>query len=205
MQSEHMIKRIRTLGAAAALAASVAVTATSAYGQQPRYNEDQLPATPPPLRTQPAQPSTSQPYALTPQPNQIQSQPAYQPPPPPPGSQQNSSPDSFRGDGWGDSNGYRDDRNDRRDEGRYGDWRDDRGRIDFQAAQRSCSRIGIQEAWARNYYSAQYEGGPRFVQGRNGWELRGRMRLHDRSGYRYLDTVCEVRRNGEAVRFDFLR
>lgn len=31
------------------------------------------------------------------------------------------------------------------------------------------------------------------------------MRLHDRSGYRFVDTACEVRRNGDAVRFDFFR
>lgn len=97
--------------------------------------------------------------------------------------------------------------------GRDDDWRDrddrydrDRGRIDFQTAQRTCSRMGVQEAWNRNYYSAQYDGAPRLVDSRRGgWELRGRMRLHDRSGYRTVETSCVLRRGGEAVRFDFLR
>ena len=94
-----------------------------------------------------------------------------------------------------------------RDGGRD-DWRnnDDRRRApDFQTAQRVCSRAGIQEAWNRNFYSAQYDGGPRLEYGRGGWELRGRMRLHNNRGYSYVNTVCEVNRNGNAGRFDFLR
>lgn len=100
---------------------------------------------------------------------------------------------------------YRGDRDhDWRDRGHRGDR--DRGRIDFQTAQRTCSRMGVQEAWNRNYYSAQYDGAPRLVDSRRGgWELRGRMRLHDRSGYRTVDTACDLRRGGEAVKFDFLR
>src|SRR5690242_20283831 len=44
-------------------------------------------------------------------------------------------------------------------DGDRNDWRDndDRRRApDFQTAQRTCSRAGIQEAWNRNFYSAQY-------------------------------------------------
>jgi hypothetical protein len=96
--------------------------------------------------------------------------------------------------------GYRDDRDRDRD-----DWRRGRDPIDFQRAQESCSRAGIKEAWDRGYYSAQYEGGPRIVDGRRGPEMRGRMRLHDRKGYSYTETVCELRRGGEAVDFDFVR
>ncbi len=80
-------------------------------------------------------------------------------------------------------------------------WR--RNKPNFQNAQRDCSRAGIREAWDRNYYSAQYDNAPKLHEGRRGWELRGRMRLHDRSGYRYVDTACEINRND--VRFEFLR
>ena len=86
------------------------------------------------------------------------------------------------------------------------DW--DRGRDrrpDYQYAQRNCSREANREAWDRNYYSAQYDGGPRLEYGRDGWELRGRMRLHNSRGYSYASTVCDLRRNGEVSDFDFLR
>lgn len=82
------------------------------------------------------------------------------------------------------------------------DWR--RSKPDFQTVQRACSRAGIQEAWNRNYYSAQYHDGPRLVEGRYGWEMRGKMRLHDRRGYSYVNTVCDMNRNGVA-RIEFLR
>jgi hypothetical protein len=85
------------------------------------------------------------------------------------------------------------------------DWDRGRDRPDFQYAQRNCSRAGNQEAWNRNYYSAQYDGGPRLEYGRYGWELRGRMRLHSNRGYTYANTVCDLRRNGDVSDFDFLR
>ncbi len=75
------------------------------------------------------------------------------------------------------------------------DWR--RRKPDFQTVQRECSMAGIREAWNRNFYSAQYHDGPKLVEGRNGWEMQGRMRLHDRKGYSYADTWCSVGRNGE--------
>lgn len=87
-----------------------------------------------------------------------------------------------------------------------GDWgRDDwrRRKPDFQQMQRDCSRAGIQEAWNRNFYSAQYHEAPRFYEGRYGWELRGKMRLHGRGGYSYVDTVCSSDRGG--VDFEFRR
>jgi hypothetical protein len=34
--------------------------------------------------------------------------------------------------------------------------------------------------------------------------MRGRMRLHDRRGHSYVNTVCDVGRNGNA-RIEFLR
>lgn len=79
------------------------------------------------------------------------------------------------------------------------DWR--RRKPDFQQMQRDCSREGIQEAWDRNFYSAQYNQSPRLIEGRYGWELRGSMRLHGRKGYSYADTVCSIDRG--KVRFDF--
>lgn len=109
--------------------------------------------------------------------------------------QPNDSPPLF--------SGQQDDlrRNDRDD-----DWRRDESRKrkpDFQQMQRDCSRAGIQEAWNRNFYSAQYNSEPRFHEGRRGWEMRGKMRLHGRSGYSYADTVCSSDRKG--VSFEFTR
>jgi hypothetical protein len=93
-----------------------------------------------------------------------------------------------------------------RDRGPDRDFDRGRGRgPDIQDAQASCSRMAIQEAWRRGAYSAQYENAPRLVDTRRGWELQGRMRLHDRRGYSVVNTSCEVRRNGEAADFDFLR
>ncbi len=109
--------------------------------------------------------------------------------------------------------GYRDydrDRNyDRDRDGNWGgDWNNnDRRRApDFQWAQEQCSKAGIQEAWRRNYYSAQYNDGPKLVDGRRGWEMVGRMRLHDRRGHSYVNTVCYIgggRGRGNDVQIDF--
>jgi len=95
------------------------------------------------------------------------------------------------------------DRDDDRYTDRDGDWNNDRRRApDFQNAQRDCSRAGIQEAWRRNFYSAQYDGRPRLEYGRRGWELRGRMRLHNRDGYNNVNTVCDLRgRSGAQIEF----
>ena len=79
------------------------------------------------------------------------------------------------------------------------DWR--RRKPDFQMMQRECSRAGIELAWDRNYYSAQYHDGPRLVEGRYGWEMRGKMRLHDRKGYSYVDTTCEYDRGRAEIEF----
>lgn len=98
---------------------------------------------------------------------------------------------------------YRGDRDGDWERGRGNDeWR--RRKPDFQTVQRDCSIAGIRKAWDRNYYSAQYHDGPRLVEGRYGWEMRGKMRLHDRKGYSYVDTYCDVGRNGN-VKIDFGR
>jgi hypothetical protein len=77
-------------------------------------------------------------------------------------------------------------------------------RLDFGAARRSCTRAAEDEALARNFYSAEYDSAPRFVEG-DAWEVRGRMRLEDRRGYLIVDTICEVDADGEARDFIFLR
>jgi hypothetical protein len=120
-----------------------------------------------------------------------QSQPQYQPSPAPPlfsGQRDDSNNDRD----W--NNGNDRDRD---------DWRNNNRKPDFQDVQEKCSKAGIQEAWRRNYYSAQYNNGPRLVETRRGWEMRGQMRLHDRKGYHYTDTACLVR--GGNVDFEFLR
>jgi hypothetical protein len=87
--------------------------------------------------------------------------------------------------------------------GERDDWR--RRKPDFQQMQRDCSRAGIQEAWSRSFYSAQYNNSPRLMEGRYGWELRGNMRLHNSRGYSYADTVCTANGRGGDVRFEFRR
>jgi hypothetical protein len=101
---------------------------------------------------------------------------------------------------FSDRNSDRDYDRDGRDRSRERD-----RRPDYDRAERNCSREANREAWNRDYYSAQYDREPRLDYNRNGWELRGRMRLHGSRGYSYVNTVCEVRRNGDVDDFDFLR
>ena len=75
------------------------------------------------------------------------------------------------------------------DYGRYGrddNWRRDdwRGRPDYQRMVRDCSRTGIQEGWRRDYYSAQFITDTKLYQGRTGWGLTGKMRMHGPTGYK---------------------
>ena len=99
-----------------------------------------------------------------------------------------------------------DDRDEDRDWNRDSErYRDRDSRPDYDRAQRNCSREANREAWNRNYYSAQYDREPRLEYSRNGWELRGRMRLHDNRGYTHRNTVCNLRRNSEVRDFNFLR
>jgi hypothetical protein len=98
-------------------------------------------------------------------------------------------PPLFSGhDDWG--RGDRDDR-----------WR--RDRPDFGWMLRECSRVGVEQGWRRNYYSAQYADMPRLREGRETWELRGRMKMLTENGYSYIDTVCEY--HGKDIRFEFRR
>jgi hypothetical protein len=87
------------------------------------------------------------------------------------------------------------------------DWRHDgerRQKPDFQTVQGACSRAAVEEAWQRGFYSAQYHNGPRLVEGVRGYELRGQVRLHDRRGFTYWESVCEWGR-GRVSGFTYLR
>ncbi|MFT3723923.1 MAG: hypothetical protein QM773_10080 [Hyphomonadaceae bacterium] len=75
----------------------------------------------------------------------------------------------------------------------------DRGR-----AVEACERAGDDEARARSYYSAEYNSAPYFSFGQT-WQVRGRMRIEGRIGYKIVDTVCDIDEDGEAQRFTFLR
>lgn len=94
------------------------------------------------------------------------------------------------------------------DRDRDRDWNNGPGRDsrpDYDRALRNCSREANRDGWDRDYFSVQYDREPRLEYNRNGWELRGRMRVHDRRGYSQINTVCDVRRNGDVTDFDFLR
>lgn len=111
--------------------------------------------------------------------------------------------DEFRREDWRNEDWRNDDW--RNDDRRGDDFRGDRRRApDFQTAQAQCSRAGIQVAWGQGFYSAQYDGKPRFVEARRGWEFHGRMRLHDRRGYSYVNTICDFGGRGDA-RIEFVR
>ena len=75
--------------------------------------------------------------------------------------------------------------------------------LDLAAAKRSCALEVEAQARARSYFSASYDGEPRF--NFRTLELRGIMRLDDRRGYRLVDTVCELTPDGEVEYVDFLR
>jgi hypothetical protein len=85
---------------------------------------------------------------------------------------------------------------------RSGDWRRDRGLEEsrIERSVRACSRAATEEAWDRDAYSIQYVERPRLEEGRRGFELRGRMRIHDEDGFTTVRTACQVRR-GEVIDF----
>lgn len=98
-----------------------------------------------------------------------------------------------------------DDRRDNRRDDRRDDWRGHKHGPDYHTAIRECSRESIQNAWRRGFYSAQYEREPRLVGTRRGWELVGRVRLQDRRGFSFVNTVCDLRPNGQVVSFAVVR
>lgn len=90
----------------------------------------------------------------------------------------------------------------RRDEPRDG--RFGYAAIDRDAAIDACVDASSDAARVQNFYSARYDVEPRLYEGRY-LQVRGLMRIEDRRGYRILDTLCEVDRDGEVQRFVFLR
>jgi hypothetical protein len=78
-----------------------------------------------------------------------------------------------------------------------------RVRITYDDARNACTRAGMSEAMDNDFYSARYDGAPRFDERRR--DLRGRMRMDDRRGYLTVDTVCQLDANGAVLRFEVLR
>ena len=99
---------------------------------------------------------------------------------------------------------YRD-RDDYRD-GDRGGWNGGR-QPEYNWAVEQCSRAANQEVWRQNGFSAQYDGkAPRFYEARrSGWELHGRLRIHDRRGFSYVNAICDLNNGRGNVRIDFQR
>ncbi len=76
--------------------------------------------------------------------------------------------------------------------------------VDHDYALDVCIDASRDAARVQNFYSASYDVQPRFYEGRY-LQVRGMMRVEDRRGYRILDTLCEVDRDGDVQRFVFLR
>lgn len=76
--------------------------------------------------------------------------------------------------------------------------------VDREGAIDACSDASVDAARVQNFYSARYDVEPRLYEGRY-LQVRGLMRVEDRRGYRILDTLCELDRDGEVQRFVFLR
>ena len=76
--------------------------------------------------------------------------------------------------------------------------------VDHDYAIDVCVDASRDAARVQNFYSASYDVQPRFYEGRY-LQVRGMMRVEDRRGYRILDTLCEVDRDGDVQRFVFLR
>lgn len=76
--------------------------------------------------------------------------------------------------------------------------------LDHEIALDACIDASGDAARVQNFYSARYDVEPSFYEGRY-LQVRGMMRVEDRRGYRILDTLCEVDRDGDVQRFVFLR
>lgn len=76
--------------------------------------------------------------------------------------------------------------------------------LDQEIALEACIDASADAARVQNFYSARYDVKPTFYDGRY-LQVRGLMRIEDRRGYRILDTLCEVDREGDVQRFVFLR
>ena len=78
-----------------------------------------------------------------------------------------------------------------------------RYRVSYDDARRACTRAGMSEAVDNDFYSARYDGAPRYFERQR--ELRGPMRMDDREGYLTVDTLCQLDANGAVLRFEVLR
>jgi hypothetical protein len=108
----------------------------------------------------------------------------------------------------GAPNAFRDqDRDYNRDYNRDSDRNWNGGRQpDYNWAVSQCSRAANQEVWRQNGFSAQYDGkAPRLYDQRRGWELHGRLRLHDQRGFSYVNAICDLGNGRGNVRIDFQR
>lgn len=76
--------------------------------------------------------------------------------------------------------------------------------LDHEVALDACIDASGDAARVQNFYSVRYDVQPTFYEGRY-LQVRGLMRVEDRRGYRILDTLCEVDREGDVQRFVFLR
>jgi hypothetical protein len=107
--------------------------------------------------------------------------------------------------GYRDNDGQFRDRDDNRDGDRSG-WNGGR-QPEYNWAVEQCSRAANQEVWRQNGFSAQYDGkAPRFYEARrSGWELHGRLRIHDRRGFSYVNAICDLNNGRGNVRISFQR
>jgi hypothetical protein len=111
------------------------------------------------------------------------------------------APGEYRGQDYN-----RDYNRDDRDYDRNGGWNGGR-QPDYNWAVSQCSRAANQEVWRDNGFSAQYDGkAPRFYnQRRGGWELHGRLRIHDQRGFSYVNAICDIGNGRGNARIQFQR
>jgi hypothetical protein len=106
------------------------------------------------------------------------------------------APDAFRGQDRNRDNDY-----DRNNSG----WNGGR-QPDYNWAVQQCSRAANQEVWRTNGFSAQYDGkAPKLYNQRRGWEMHGRLRIHDERGFSYVNAICDLGNGRGNVRIDFQR
>lgn len=104
-------------------------------------------------------------------------------------------PDAFRGQDYRDRDDYN----------RNGGWNGGR-QPDYNWAVSQCSRAANQEVWRQNGFSAQYDGkAPKMYNQRRGWEMHGRLRIHDERGFNYVNAICDLGNGRGNVRIDFQR
>jgi hypothetical protein len=76
-----------------------------------------------------------------------------------------------------------------------------RDELALRRATAECARAALEAAFDRGAWSAQYETHPTLHAVRRGSEIRGRVRLHDETGFYTVKSVCRLR-YGEVSSFD---